>query len=151
MGKNCLYEDDVGKKMFAETYMFIKMFPEKKIFIALSRKIMVRPLIRKKTSTARSFDDTCALTSWNSVLYNSTDTRRESLPVCLISVPIFHRVYPKFKFWIVCLRRKEKTTSYLSAIKKTRHVWIETTTRNELTLLVKFLDFPSSKIFELHQ
>ena len=43
MGKNCLYEDDVGKKMFAETYMFIKMFPEKKFFIALSRKIMVRP------------------------------------------------------------------------------------------------------------
>ena len=32
MGKNCLYEDDVGKKMFAETYMFIKMFPEKKNF-----------------------------------------------------------------------------------------------------------------------
>ena len=29
MGKNCLYEDDVGKKIFAETYMFIKMFLEK--------------------------------------------------------------------------------------------------------------------------
>ena len=73
---------------------------------------------KKQRATARSFDETCALTSWNSVLYNSTDTRRESSPVCLISVPIFLRVYPKFKFWIVCLRRKEKTTSYLSAIKK---------------------------------
>ena len=31
-GKNCLYEDDVGKKIFAETYMFIKMFLEKKKF-----------------------------------------------------------------------------------------------------------------------
>ena len=50
---------------------------------------------------------------------------------------------------MVCLRKKAKTTSYLSATKKNRHVWIETTTRDKLTLLVKFLDFPSSKIFEL--
>ena len=49
---------------------------------------------------------------------------------------------------MVCLRKKAKTTSYLSATKN-RHVWIEITTRDKLTLLVKFLDFPSSKIFEL--
>ena len=40
MGKNCLYEDDDGKKCFC-LYVFIKMFPEKKFFLALSRKIMV--------------------------------------------------------------------------------------------------------------
>ena len=31
MGKNCLYEDDDGKKCFC-LYVFIKMFPEKKNF-----------------------------------------------------------------------------------------------------------------------
>ena len=63
MGKNCLYEDDVGKKIFAETYMFIKMFLEKKFSQPFPENQWSVPKYGKKTSTARSFDETCALTS----------------------------------------------------------------------------------------
>ena len=50
---------------------------------------------------------------------------------------------------MVCLRKKSKNYELPVCNKKNRHVWIETTARDKLTLLVKFLDFPSSKIFEL--
>ena len=43
MGKNCLYEDDVGKKNFCGDVYVYKNVSRKKIFIALSRKSMVRP------------------------------------------------------------------------------------------------------------
>ena len=46
-------------------------------------------------------------------------------------------------------QKKSKNYELPVCNKKNRHVWIETTTRDKLTLLVKFLDFPSSKIFEL--